>query len=139
MTRRKAFLHAVAAHEGQLDKSGEPYIFHPLEVERRICHLGEDFQVVALLHDVWEDTDYELKGLNYVQKKSLTAVTQKEREHYFPYIRRCREDFIGRVVKWADLLHNLSPERMASLPIREADSLARRYRKAMEMLAGQAK
>ncbi|PID93978.1 MAG: RelA/SpoT family protein [Bacteroidetes bacterium] len=63
---RKAFEFAVEAHKGVRRKSGEPYIYHPLEVAR-ICAaeigLGKTSIVCALLHDVVEDTDYTLEDI----------------------------------------------------------------------------
>ena len=55
----KAYLLALKQHDGQLRKSGEPYIIHPLSVARIVTELGMDTQSVAaaLLHDVVEDTD----------------------------------------------------------------------------------
>ena len=58
---RKAMRICYAAHEGQMDKSGVPYVFHPIhlaeqmETEEEIC--------TALLHDVVEDTKWTLKEL----------------------------------------------------------------------------
>ena len=63
---RKAFDLAFEAHEFQRRKSGEPYIFHPLEVAR-ICHdeigLGPTAVICAILHDVVEDTPVNLEEI----------------------------------------------------------------------------
>ena len=63
---RKAFNLSMEAHEGMRRKSGEPYIYHPLEVAQ-ICveeiGLGTTSIVAALLHDVVEDTDYEVEDI----------------------------------------------------------------------------
>lgn len=143
MNARQAFLAAVAAHEGVNDKAGVPYIFHPIEVAAKVKELGEDFEVIALLHDVLEDTGYTFlnaeevgpeQGLTLAQLQSLDAITRRENEPYFDYIRRCREDFVARVVKIADLQHNLSPERSSKLPAEEAASLARRYADSLRIL-----
>lgn len=154
MRPRAAFLIAVAAHEGQNDKCGEPYIFHPLAVAEKVKALGEDYEVVALLHDVFEDTPLNVENLegdgdepvnvsyrawknsalSEDQARSLRAITQGERETYFDYIRRVKKDFVGRVVKIADLRHNLSPERQDKLSAQQAGSLATRYKKALRIL-----
>lgn len=66
---RKAFTVAVNAHEGARRKSGEPYIYHPLEVARiagEDLGLGPIAIVCALLHDVVEDTDYTLEDLKNI-------------------------------------------------------------------------
>lgn len=138
MNAREAFLIAIAAHQGQDDKGGVPYIFHPLSVADKVKGLGEDFEVVALLHDVLEDTRYPLHESDWSprQREAIFAITQRRDEPYFDYIRRCREDFIARVVKVADLRHNLSPERNGVLPEKEAASLRARYEKSLEILDG---
>lgn len=133
MNAREAFLAAVAAHAGETDKGGEPSIFHPIAVADVVRGLGEDYEVVALLHDVWEDTDYDLEGLTLRQEQALRAITRNEGEGYFDYIRRVKKCFVARVVKIADLHHNLSPERAGFDP-KLAESLEKRYRKALAIL-----
>ena len=68
----KALEIATAAHRNQKDKSGEDYIKHPVTVASFVS--GEDAKVVALLHDVLEDTD----------------VTEAELRAIFGYHYRCR-------------------------------------------------
>ena len=58
---RKAITVAYNAHQGQLDRAGLPYILHPLHVAEQMK--DEDTCVVALLHDVIEDTDLTLENL----------------------------------------------------------------------------
>ncbi len=57
----KAVALAVKAHAGQRDKSGEPYVFHPLRMMLR-CQSFEE-KLVSVLHDVIEDSDYTIKEL----------------------------------------------------------------------------
>ncbi|MGN1160747.1 MAG: HD domain-containing protein, partial [Candidatus Fimenecus sp.] len=61
----KAFSVAEEYHGGQLRRSGEPYIIHPIAVTDILVDLGMDWQslVAALLHDVVEDTPYTLEQL----------------------------------------------------------------------------
>lgn len=66
---RKAFTVAVNAHQGARRKSGEPYIYHPLEVARiagEDLGLGPTAIVCALLHDVVEDTDYTIEDIKNI-------------------------------------------------------------------------
>ncbi|MEO9222195.1 MAG: HD domain-containing protein, partial [Mycobacteriaceae bacterium] len=62
---QRAYDVADAHHEGQLRKSGDPYITHPLAVATILAELGMDTTtlVAALLHDTVEDTGYALEEL----------------------------------------------------------------------------
>lgn len=71
----KAYKLADTAHKGQVRKSGEPYIIHPLCVAMILCELEMDKETICagLLHDVVEDTEY---GLNYIAKEFGEDVAQ---------------------------------------------------------------
>ena len=58
----RAFIAAEKAHTGQLRKSGEPYITHPVAVAQILTELGMDLPTImaALLHDTVEDTSYSI-------------------------------------------------------------------------------
>ncbi|MBO6117026.1 MAG: bifunctional (p)ppGpp synthetase/guanosine-3',5'-bis(diphosphate) 3'-pyrophosphohydrolase [Bacteroidales bacterium] len=74
---RKAFTVAVNAHEGARRKSGEPYIYHPLEVARiagEDLSLGPTAIVCALLHDVVEDTDYTLEDIKNIFNEKVAFI-----------------------------------------------------------------
>ena len=58
---KKALKLAYAAHAGQVDKAGMPYIFHPYEVALQVQ--AEEEVCAALLHDVVEDTDWTMEDL----------------------------------------------------------------------------
>ena len=74
---RKAFELAFDAHEFQRRKSGEPYIFHPLEVAR-ICHeeigLGPTAVICAILHDIVEDTPVNLEEIYELFGPKVTKI-----------------------------------------------------------------
>lgn len=134
MNRYEALKQAVIAHSGQVDKCGKPYILHPLAVAECLERSGmvdqEDAVVVALLHDVLEDTAFEPVGLSSVQSDSLFAITRQPSESYADYIERLVENEIACFVELADLWHNLSPKRQNCLPAKERKSLEKRYVKA---------
>jgi (p)ppGpp synthase/HD superfamily hydrolase len=149
VNRRDAYLLMLDAHAGQTDKVGEPYLFHPVAVEEAVRGLGEDYRVVALLHDVFEDTeleivDFERPNVSYAdprwltpkQASALRAITQNPGEPYEDYVLRVRENFLASVVKVADLKHNLSPERQGKLPPKQAAHLSRKYLRTLELLEG---
>ncbi|MEY3710984.1 MAG: hypothetical protein RLZZ99_805, partial [Actinomycetota bacterium] len=63
----RAYLKADAAHAGQLRKSGDPYITHPVAVAEILAELGLDANTLAaaLLHDTVEDTQYSISDLRH--------------------------------------------------------------------------
>ncbi len=62
---QKAYIFARNAHEGQLRKSGDPYIIHPVEATRELLILRPDIVTIqsCLLHDVPEDTDKTVEDI----------------------------------------------------------------------------
>lgn len=146
MNRYEALKLAVKAHAGQLDKSGQPYILHPIAVAEAVAAHGrnldvdvEGLVVVALWHDVLEDTDYTNWTPSWFTEEQIAgilAITRQESEPYVDYINRVCEDRYARIVKLADLWHNLQPERQACLPSKEAASLEKRYLKARDQIWG---
>ena len=60
-TLDKAITFATRKHTGQVDKAGQPYILHPLRLMLKMKH--ETQQIVAVLHDVLEDTDATIVDL----------------------------------------------------------------------------
>lgn len=106
---------AISAHHGQKDKCGDPYILHPLHVMD--CVDTEDEKVVAVLHDVVEDTAISLdwligKGLNVVQAEALQLLTHEKGVPYKEYIKALSLNKIAKQVKIADLSHNTNPIRV---------------------------
>jgi len=130
---KEALQIAVAAHEGQVDKAGEPYIDHPVRIAGMVE--GEDAKVVALLHDVVEDSDVSLDDLAEVFPARIVAavdaVSRRADETYFEFVARAALDPLGKIVKHADLQDHLGPGHEDAIPA----SLIKRYRKALAMLA----
>lgn len=101
---------AVDAHEGQVDKAGEPYVLHPLRV--MLAMDNDRDRIVAVLHDVVEDSDKI--GLGDILAlfgegiwAAVDAVTRRDGETYTDFIKRASTNEIGRRVKIADLRDNL--------------------------------
>ena len=65
---KKAMKLCFAAHKDQTDKSGIPYVFHPFHLAEQMT--DEDSTVVALLHDVVEDSDYTFEDLKQMRFSS---------------------------------------------------------------------
>lgn len=129
---------AYAAHHGQVDKGGIPYIFHP-------CHLAEQMTdeyttCVALLHDVVEDTDVTLEELAKIFPKevidAISLMTHDDDTPYLDYVAKIKENPIARTVKLADLMHNSDKSRLEDQDTNAA-ALKRwedKYSKALKIL-----
>ncbi len=134
----KALALAFRAHQGQKDKSGFPYVFHPLRMMLQLTTLEE--QTVALLHDVLEDssiTAEELRkeGFSPAVIEAVEALTRKKDEPYLEYIRRVKQNPLARVVKLADIRENLNANRLAELSENDCRRLERYLRARKILLA----
>src|SRR5258708_1687614 len=124
-TIEKALQIAAKAHEGQKDKEGLPYILHPLRAMMSVE--GEEAQIVAVLHDVIEDTtvtadDLRQAGFSENILAAVLCVTHSKDESYADYVVRCKANPIARQVKLADLKDNCRLDRTILRPQRfEAD------------------
>ena len=105
---------AYKAHEGQTDRAGVPYIFHPIHIAEQMD--SEESCVVALLHDVIEDSDITLEILSkYFNDDIITALrvlTKKENDDYVMYIKRVKTNKLATKVKIKDLEHNRDLTRL---------------------------
>ncbi len=133
---RTAMAIACAAHQGQVDKSGYPYIHHPLHVAEEMT--DELSCAAALLHDVVEDTPWtltQLKGAGVPDPvlEALALLTHDEATPYLDYVRRLRSNPIARAVKLADLRHNSDLSRLEQVTDRDLSRL-RRYEEAAALL-----
>lgn len=123
---------ATDAHRGQKDKGGADYITHPIRVANG-CVTNEE-KIVALLHDVLEDTDineeYLIKmGFPGFIIDAIKSVTRKRGEHYEDFIERCSLDAIGIKVKLEDLRDNMDVSRLKNLNEKDFERL-KKYHKA---------
>jgi len=129
---------AAAAHAGQVDKAGQPYIDHPIRVAAHFS--DETLGVIALLHDVVEDTPVTLERIAQEfgpdVAAEVEALTRREGESYAEFIRRVAQRPLARRVKIADLQDNLDLSRLPSLSERDWERV-RRYREALAVLQSQ--
>lgn len=135
---------AVAAHVGQRDKAWHPYILHPLAVMLSMDPLDLDGQIVAVLHDVIEDTGYKLEylqaaGFNAEIVAALDAITHRGFESNRDYWARVKANPLALRVKLQDIRHNSSEERLACLSPDTAARLRAKYAEALEFLTEDAK
>lgn len=132
----KAALICVTGHQGQRDKAGAAYFQHPMRVAMK-CDKDEE-KIVALLHDILEDTDVSPKwlaeqGFPDEIVKAVLSVTRKPGETYTEFVERAKKNPIGRIVKIHDLEDNLNVLRLKEVSVEMAERYTK-YLKALEFL-----
>ena len=137
MNLEKAIQIAVEAHAGTKDKGGKAYILHPISVMMRVE--TEEEKIVAILHDVVEDTDWTFdalrkEGFSETVIEALETVTKySEEEDYDDFIQRSLKNDIGRKVKIADLRENLDVTRIGELYPKDIERI-NKYKRALQTL-----
>ena len=132
----KAMKLAYEAHQGQYDKSGLPYVFHPFHLAEQMD--TEESVTVALLHDVAEDTDYTLADLREMGfsgdvMEALSLLTHDPSVPYMEYVEHLKNNPIARSVKLADLTHNSDLSRLPVVTEKDLERVEK-YRKAIKLL-----
>ncbi len=127
---------ATQAHQGQVDKAGHPYILHPLRVMFAVE--GETARIIAVLHDVVEDSDVTfeaLREMGYTDEviTGLACVTRRDNETYMEFVERAKQHPIARQVKLADIEDNMDMRRLQKIRDKDVERL-RRYRQAWAYL-----
>lgn len=133
---KKAMKLAFQAHKEQVDKSGMPYIFHPFHLAEQMD--SEAAVIVALLHDVAEDTDITLQdiasmGFPKEALDALSLLTHDEDVPYMDYVARLKENPVARAVKLADLRHNSDLSRLDFVDGKAFERVDK-YKKAIDLL-----
>lgn len=134
---KKAFDLIVPVYIGWVDKANNPYILHLYRVYENANN--DDERTVALLHDIIEDGLIEYDDLVEIFNKEIAdavyAISRKENERYFDYIKRVKEVELAKKVKILDLLDNLKKERLDLLDYKTRLGLRSRYEKAIKILS----
>ncbi|MFC8065488.1 HD domain-containing protein [Streptomyces sp. NPDC057293] len=130
---------AAAAHAGQIDKIGVPYIEHVRAVAAGLAPFGDELVMAGLLHDVIEDTDWTAarlreEGIPERVVSAVEAVTNQPGVPYGEKIQRIIRSSDATLVKVADNAHNSHPDRAAQLPEGKRVRLAAKYRAARDVL-----
>lgn len=133
---KKAMVVAYEAHRGMFDRGGYPYISHPVHVAEQMT--TEDSTVVALLHDVVEDTNYTMADLARLGFKkevldALELLTHDKDVPYLEYVAKLKDNRIAREVKLADLAHNSDVSRLPKVTSKDWERVEK-YKKAMALL-----
>ncbi len=129
---------AVLTHLYQKDKTGEPYIYHPLTVMMNVKNEDKIFEtkckIVAVLHEVLEHTKDIRNTMgsldNYIETEFIECIrllTKKKGydEDEEEYFKKIKENPIARTVKIADLTYNMDLSRLKEVTVKDKN----RYRK----------
>jgi len=122
---------AVSAHRGQQQRNGLPYILHPLTLMLAMDSVSA--QIVAVLHDVVEDSDWTLEqiaaeGFSVEIVEALDCLTHRSSESYEAYIDRLKVNPLASQVKLADLKDNMNIQRIPNLRDRDLERLQKYHR-----------
>ena len=133
---KKALKLCFESHKEQVDKSGMPYVFHPFHLAEQMT--DESTTVVALLHDVVEDTDItfddlEKQGFSDEIMDALKLLTHDKNIPYMDYVAEIKKNTIATKVKLADLKHNSDLTRL-SVVDEKALKRKEKYEKAIKFL-----
>jgi GTP pyrophosphokinase len=121
---RKAYVFSAKEHHGQVRRSGEPYLIHPLNVAALLADMRADdvSLVVGLLHDILEDTGVTkedltrhfgpevaelVDGVTKIGKFTFDSREQEQAETFLKMILGMASDLRVILVKLADRLHNM--------------------------------
>ncbi|MCA9089035.1 MAG: HD domain-containing protein [Planctomycetaceae bacterium] len=127
---------AVNAHGEEPDLNGEPYVLHPLRV--MLAQHNEEARIVAVLHDVVEDTSVTLddlarEGFSETILKAVQLLTKDPELSYKENIARVKDHPLARAVKLADLQDNMDIRRIPE-PTKHDLKRLKRYRAAWTVL-----
>ena len=122
---------AVTAHAGQIGKDGSPYILHPLRLMLKMD--SEEAKIVAVLHDVVEDTDVSFEDLSREGfpepvLEALRFLTHDKDTPYEDYVERIKPHPLARKVKLADLEDNSDIRRLSGIEEKDLQRLKKYHR-----------
>jgi (p)ppGpp synthase/HD superfamily hydrolase len=138
-TLKKAIEIAVLAHSGQKDKGGERYIFHCFHVMNRVSKFGNSYMIVAVLHDLIEDTHWSINNLIHegFSDEIIEALILLDKTYlsndYDSYILKISTNDISRQVKVFDLEHNMDVTRLKTITKNDLKRIEK-YHKAYTFL-----
>ena len=120
---------ASAVFRDVVDKGGRPYILHCLWVMDKVRHLGDDYMIVAVLHDVIEDSKswdldkMEDAGFDQEILDALALLTHDKQVPYEKYIQELATNIIARTVKLRDLEHNSKITRLKGVTEKDVERM----------------
>ena len=132
----KALNICFEAHKEQKDKSDLPYVFHPFHLAEQME--TEETIIVALLHDVMEDTpitadDLRKEGFSEAIIEALLLLSHDKDAVYLDYVKKIKSNPIAKAVKLADLRHNSDLTRLHKVDDKAIERVEK-YKEAMDIL-----
>lgn len=133
----EALILAVTSHQGQKDKCGQDYIFHPVAVSS-YC-VTEKGKIAALLHDIVEDTETTLEDLRSAGfdndiVAAIDCLTKRGGEELGDYLKRVASSDIAVEVKFADMRHNSDQTRWPQCKKEQAAKNSAKYKERAKTL-----
>jgi (p)ppGpp synthase/HD superfamily hydrolase len=127
---------AVESHKNQKQKDGTPYALHPIRLSMSLQ--TEEEKIVAMLHDVVEDTDWtfeDLVGEGFSEHviEALRLLTHTDGSPYEEYIERLSSNTLAKAVKKADLTDNMDLKRIPE-PTEKDFARLKKYHRAWSVL-----
>ncbi len=125
---------ASSIFRSKYDKGGRPYILHCLWVMDKVRHLGDNYMIAAVLHDVIEDSQYwdlermKAAGFNQEVLDALELLTHDKETPYQEYIQRLAINKIAREVKLRDLEHNSKITRLKGVTDKDIERMEKYHR-----------
>lgn len=133
---KKAIKLMFDKQKNEIDKGGMPYVFHPFHLAEQME--SEDEVVVALLHDIIEDTDVTIKeltkmGFTKQETDAISIMTHNKNDSYEKYIKKISTNKLATKVKIADLKHNLDITRLNEIKTKDLEKIEK-YKKSLRYL-----
>lgn len=131
---------ATQRHAGQFDKSGAPYILHPLKVMDLTESDDEEIQCMAVGHDLIEDTETsfaELRAMGFTERiiKGIDALTKHRGQDYEEYVAKLKGNPDAMIVKIADLRHNTDLTRLKGVTEKDQARMVRYHKLYLDLAA----
>lgn len=134
----KAIAITAEAFKDKKDRGGQPYILHCLEVMNGVKHLGEEVMCIAVMHDLIEDTDYnvsDLEEMGFPERvvKGVKFLTRLPQDSYEFYIKVLSLNEDARAVKLKDLEHNSNPLRLKRVNEKDLKRIEKYHKAYLEL------
>ena len=136
----KMLVIATNAHAGQYDRGGKPYILHPLKVMHYLKSDDEELQVIALGHDVIEDTSVtyqDLRDAGFTDRiiNGIRGLTKLPGQTYDEYKQQVFANRDSMLVKSSDLRHNSDIRRLKGVTEKDIARIAKYHQFYLEIQA----